>query len=539
MKALSLAGRRRQSGVTTLTITMLLLAILTVAALFAASSGILEQRTAASEYRYKLAFQAAEAGLGQAAEFVKINSGKILSADATEGGWFATGGVRWQPCTTALPAGMEVDPCNAETNATRRSQLYRYVGTTNGVLPLGESFTAALVDNQTFNNSGGTGETGSKFATTYKTYATLCRMNQLVNPTCTTGAAGDGSFMVTLVSRGQLADESADAIVKESFGTYRSIGRGPDAPLIAAAVNGAGNAQIVPNPNAGDPELPGGVGAEKLSIWAQGDADISSGASFATCNAWAWLSQSTAGETTTPLQREQLGVCFTCSCDGLCPKGLISGNAAHCDGPSFLEGQDILDVDGGKSDAEIPRRDSSYFPQDLFAYTFGVPSSGADRYLEDKATSISTCDSTQLNANSGGLYWYANPKLTGLTPPLASCDLAGTALPSGSFLYPGGRKQIGSFKHPVVLVTDGPVKLSSGLIFYGVIYVRAKAGAGELVSATGSPQVYGSVVLEGPGSMGGTPSLIYNKQVLENILNSPAFLHLAPVAGSWSDDVQR
>lgn len=535
---LPMTRRGRQSGVTTLTVTMLLLAIVTIAALFAASSGILEQRTAASEYRHKLAFQAAEAGLNQAAAYIKVNGGKIMSADTTDGGWFAGGNMRWQPCVDELPAGMEIDPCEAETNEARKKTLYRYVGTTNGVLPLGESFAQPLTNNQTFNVAGGAGN----FATTYKTYATLCKMNQLVNPTCTTGAgATDGSFMVTLVSRGQLTDESADAIVKQSFGTYRSIGRGPDAPLIAAMVNGAGNAQIVPNPSAGDPDLAGGVGAEKLSIWAQGDADVSSGASFATCNAWAWIDQPAAGEETTTLQREELGVCFSCSCNGLCPKGLISGNAASCGGKAFLEGQDILDVETPApiSDAEIPRRNSSYFPEDLFAYTFGVPKTGADQYLRDKATSISDCGVANLNANSGGLYWYADPKLTGLSPPLDLCDLTGTALPSGSYLYAGGRRQVGSFKRPVVLVSDGPVKLTSGVIFYGVIYIRTKAGTGQLLSATGSPQVYGSVVMEGAGSLAGAPTLVYNKQVLDNILKSPSFLHLAPVPGSWSDDVMR
>jgi hypothetical protein len=530
---------RRQSGVTTLAISLMLLAILTVAALFAASFGVFEQRTAGSEYRHKLAFQAAEAGLNQSVEYIKANAGLLLSDDGTEGGWFA-GGMRWQPCSQPKPASMLVDPCQAEP-ASRRASMYRYVGpnqTGDGTLPLGEIFPGQ----QTFNVAGGTGVAGGKFATRYDTYAALCRLDMTnpAAPVCALTGGRDGSLSITLVSRGQLTDESADAIVKQSFGTYRTIGRGPDAPLIAASSAGAGNAQIVPNHAAGEPDYPGQKPSGILSIWAAGDADISSGASFATCRFWAWADNFDSGEPTTALQRDQNGVCFTCSCNDLCPKGLISGNASSCGvTPNFLEGEDILDVDGGKSDAEIPRRDSSYFPQDLFAYTFGIPSSSADSYLADEATSISNCGSSELNADSGGLYWYANPEISGLAPPLATCVLDGSQLPPGSPLYPGNRKQVGTLKHPVVLVSDGPVRLNAGVIFYGVIYIRSKAGTGNLLDASGSPQVYGAVVLEGDATIAGSPMLVYNQKVLDNIMNSPAFLHLAPVAGSWSDDVQR
>lgn len=542
-------SRRRQRGVTTLAISLMLLAILTVAVLFATSFGIFEQRTASSEYRHKLAFQAAEAGLNQAAEYLKANAGKLLSTDGANGGWFAGGSaLRWSPCdsngdgqVTAAdkPAAMAIDPCMAEPNPTRRARMYRYTGTDaalGGVLPLQELLPA----NQTFTSVGGTGITGGKFTAQYDTYAALCRLDttDVNNPVCTLSPTRDGSLSVTLVSRGRLVDESADAIVKQSFGTYRTIGRGPDAPLIAAASVGAGNAQIVPNPNAGRPAFPGQKPSNLLSIWAQGDADISSGASFATCRFWGWADNYSASETTTALERDQDGVCFTCTCNNLCPKALLSGNASSCGGTTnFLEGEDILDVDGGKSDAQPKRIDSAYFPADLFAYAFGIPSSSADHYLADQATSIASCG--ELTAQSAGLYWYSNPEISGVTPPLPTCELVGTSLPAGSPLYPGGRKQVGTLKHPVVLVSDGPVKLNAGVIFYGVIYVRSKAGSGSLLDASGSPQVYGAIVLEGAANIAGQPTIVYNQKVMDNILNSPAFLHLGPVAGSWSDDVQR
>ena len=512
---------RRQFGVTTLAITLMLLAILTVAALFAASFGIFEQRSAASEYRHKLAFQAAEAGLNQGGEFVKANVATMISGDT--GGWFEPGKTRWQPCSDTKPATMVVDPCQSEPNASRRALMYRYVGTDNtGVLPLSEMFPAQ----QTFTSAGGTGDAGSKFATSYNAYATLCRLDNTVSPAvCSLNPVRDGSLTLSLVSRGQLTDESADAIVKETFGTYRSIGRGPDAPLIAAASIGLGNAQIVPNPDAGDPDYSGGSTGNALSVWAKGDADVSS-ASFATCQLNDWMDNYGVNAPPTAQQRAD-GVCFTCSCGGLCPEpnnALLSGAATGCaGGTSRGENYDVLDVDG-KSDASPPMLDSTYFPSDLFAYTFGIPSSAADDYLESQATNVNDC-STELTTSSAGLYWYSNPKVSGASPPLPDCVIKGS---------------VGSLKNPVVLVSDGPVDLSKGtVVFYGVIYIRSKAGTGTLFKATGSPQIYGSVVLEGDAKMSGTPMLIYNKNVIQNILNGPAFLHLAPVAGSWSDDVPR
>jgi hypothetical protein len=322
---------------------------------------------------------------------------------------------------------------------------------------------------------------------------------------------------MTLVSRGSLTNESADAIVKQSFATYRSIGRGPDAPLIAAGTSiGMGNAQIVPNPTGIQSDVAGGdTGSTPLSIWAKGDADVTSGASFATCNLGEWLDN--YGNTVPTQQQLQDGVCPGCSCNGLCPDlGLLSGSTGGCatGGTARSENLDILDVDGNKSDAEIARLDSPYFPDDLFQYAFGISSSSADRYLQEEAEVVTDC--ALLTAASSGLYWYKGP---------AECQI---------------NNDVGSVNNPVVLVSDAVVKLSKGSIaYYGIIYVRSKAGTGDLIKATGSPQVYGSVILEGNANMGGTPTIVYNKKVLDNILNSPNFVHLAPVAGSWSDDVQR
>lgn len=489
--------QHRQRGITTLFITLVLLGVLTVITLFAASFGIFEQRTSGNEYRYKLAFQAAEAGLNQAAAYMKVNTSTMLS-QAT-GGWLAPGNERWKPCTDPLPSGMAIDPCKAEPDATRRAQMYRYVGSTSGVLPLTEVLPGGVA--QTFTTSGGT----AGFTTTYKVYATLCRQDitNAGSPNCSLAPAKEGTFYVTTVSRGQLTGEAGDALVKSSFGTYRTLAGAPDSPLIAAGVAiGLGNAQIIPNPDAGGFGIP-------VSIWAKGNASVSSGASFATCHLGAWLGNP---GNPAPSQSDLLnGVCASCSCNNLCPGyGLLSGAATGCGGTTRYEGEDILDVDSNVSDAGI--RDSKYFPPDLFAYIFGVPSTSAVNYLTTNALAITDCST--LDATSAGLIWYT---------PTTSCSLA----------------TVGSLQDPVVLVSNGPVDIQAGGTVYGIVYVRDTAGTGNIFVAHGTPQIYGSVILEGDANLSGTPTIIYNKTVLQNVLNSSQFLRVGPIAGSWSDDVPR
>lgn len=486
---------QRQRGVSTLLIAMLLLAIVTIITIFATRVGLFEQRTSGNEYRYKLAFQAAEAGLNQSIEFIKLNTRPMLST--TSGGWLFPGSPRWQPCTDALPAGMAVDPCLAEQDATRRASMYRYVGGTNGVLPLSESLPGS--SSQTFTSTGGS----SQFATSYNTYATLCRLDISTTPAfCSLSPSTEGTFYVTLVSRGSLANESATATVKQSFGTFRLLGRSPDAPLIAAGVAvGLGNAQIIPNPDAGGFGVP-------VSVWANGNAAVA-GASFATCQLGEWL----ANEGVPAPTPEDLvnGVCRSCTCNNLCPGyGLLSGNANAC-GKGMIEGEDILDVDSHFSDASPKLRDSKYFPPDLFAYVFGVPDDTAVSYLTANARQITTCNTAELNAASSGLIWYIGT---------ADCDLSGV---------------VGSLQAPVVLVSNAKINISANGEVYGILFVRSTAGTGAVFNATGTPQIYGSVILQGNADMSGTPTIVYNKAVLRNIQNSPNFLRYGPIPGSWSD----
>lgn len=492
----------RQRGVSTLLIALLLLAILTVITLLSTTFGLFEQRTSGNDYRYKLAFQAAEAGMNQSIEFIKVNTSKMLST--ATGGWFFPGNKLWQPCTTAAPATLTLDPCLSEPDLDRRSHMYRYIGTASGALPLSDALPGASM--QTFNATGSTTAGSSQFPTTYRTFATLCRLDlSTATPRCSLAPTTEGTFYVTLVSRGTLTNENTVATVKESYAAFNVLGATPDAPLIAAGTAiGLGNAQIIPNPNAGGFTVP-------VSIWAKGNANVD-GASFATCNLGEWLANS---GTPAPTADDLLnGVCESCTCNGLCPGyGLLSGNAQSCAvAKDKLEGEDILDVDSNFSDASPKVRDSKYFPPDLFAYTFGVPSSTAVSYLTANAKFPTDC--TTLTTASAGLYWH---------------DSTTDCKPSGD---------VGSLQNPVVLVSDGKVEITANSQFFGIIYVRSTAGTTDLLKAVGGGQVYGSVILEGDATMAGNPTIVYNKAVLQNVRNSPAFLRYGPVPGSWSDSAQ-
>ena len=493
-------SRAHQRGLSTLIIAILMLAIVTVITIFAARIAVSEQRQSANEYRYKLAFQVAEAGLNQSMEFVKMSTTAMLST--VSGGWLFAGDPRWQPCSTALPGTMAVDPCLAEPDASRRANMYRYVGDStsakNGILPV----TGIMPK---LGASGTTDDVGG-FTAGYDSYATLCRLDVTDpdNPRCALSPTTGDTFYVTIVSQGTLDDENANAVVKQSFGTFRLLGAAPAAPLIAAGTSvGLGNAQIIPNPDAAGFGLP-------VSIWSKGNADVDSGASFASCQLGEWLANpGNPAPSATDLLN---GVCASCSCNGMCPGyGLLSGNANSCpSGDTFVEGEDILDVDSNYSESTPKMVDSKYFPPDLFAYVFGVPSSGADSVLDANATKITDCST--LTAASAGLFWFT---------PTTGCSI-GTA---------------GSLQNPVVLVSNAPVTMGANSTYYGIVYVRAGAAA-ELLKATGGPQIYGSVILEGSAKMAGNPTIVYNKAVLNNIRNSPAFVRYGPVPCSWSDALQ-
>jgi Tfp pilus assembly protein PilX len=492
------AQRFTERGISTLFTVLSLLGMLTVITLFALSYGVHEQRVSRNEYRYKLAFQAAEAGLNQAAEYAKLSRSRMTSSGV--GGWLNPSSLRWQPCTATIDTSTwELDPCQS-VEPVQRAQMYRYVGTTNGVLPLSSALPSGL--SQTFNNVGSDGV----FAATYQVYATLCRIDDAVPGQCSLNPTSGTSFAITLASRSRLGSESAVATVKRTYQSFRTIGADPAAPLIAAGVvTGLGSAEIVPNPNGGGPGV-------ALSVWTNGNAEVSTGGTFKSCHLGEWLDNPQGAVPSA--EDKKNGICETCSCVNLSRGyGLLTNGGA-----TRVEGGDILDDEtaGGTRvvNADGNTDQNRYFPPDLFAYIFNVQSADAEAYLRDQAQQITDCST--LNSASAGLIWYT---------PTSDCRI-----PSNT--------QVGTLEDPVVLVSNAKVDAPANTsIIFGLVYVRCATTCSNLLQANGAT-IYGAAVLEAGAGMAGSPRLVYNRAVFNNIASSPAFARLGAVAGSWSDGLR-
>ena len=92
------SGPRRQRGVATLMVALVILVILTVIVLASTNVALFEQRTATNENRQRLADQVAKYALDLGGEYIKAHIENIASAELS--GWLATNTKRWIRCST-------------------------------------------------------------------------------------------------------------------------------------------------------------------------------------------------------------------------------------------------------------------------------------------------------------------------------------------------------------------------------------------------------------------------------------------------------
>lgn len=510
---------KRQTGMATLTVAVIMLFLLLVAALFAVRLNGFEQRSAINENRIQLAATVAEAGLNQGLELVKAAARVVASESPAVGtapaGWLAPGLERWQPCSVAPPAGM-MDPCLSEPNAARRATMYRYLSAGSTALPLAEYTGSA----QVFEDVGA-------FPVEYRVAATLCRIDStdIGNPNCSFSPPTDHQVAITLVSEAVLPTEDTVARQRQIIATFRVIASPPNVPLVAASMlSGLGSAEIIPNPNAG------GVGVP-LSIWSGQDVNIDSGGTFRTCHLGEWLGNSPSGS---PENYDGIQRCENCTCQGLTTdRGLLSGKGGGNEGP------DIMDVDNN-TNGTLP--DSSYFPLEpmddpnnrfddsIFEYVLGLDTTeeGAttprtdcisdenpggnceDQALYDLGARI-VANCTAMNTSSAGLYWVRG-----------DCHMS---------------TQVGTPSNPVFMMVDGCISANANMQVYGLVYHRATtcADLDNGFSATGGGQIYGAVVTTSGVKIRGSVQFIYNQTVLNNLGNSPSFKRYGVVPSSWSD----
>jgi len=114
-------------------------------------------------------------------------------------------------------------------------------------------------------------------------------------------------------------------------------------------------------------------------------------------------------------------------------------------------------------------------------------------------------------------------------------DRSGTCLKSVA--------QIGYPDKPNLLVSDGTADLQ-GSIMFGMVFVRDTTAAGGHTAFGGSATfvshstgtIYGSVIVQGNAAkLNGSSSVVYNKTVMNNLLNLDVLYTASPVPGSWTD----
>lgn len=149
------------------------------------------------------------------------------------------------------------------------------------------------------------------------------------------------------------------------------------------------------------------------------------------------------------------------------------------------------------------------FPPDLFQYLFGVTAANYQK-IKDQAKVVANCSG--LSAASAGLIW-----VTG------DCN-------------PGA--VVGSAANPVLLVVEGDTTLNAGSQFYGLLYLfKPSGGATPKLIANGNAHLRGAVFAHAGVDLqlNGGFVLEYDRDVLENMRNSPSGRGLARIPGSWSD----
>jgi len=183
-----------QQGMATLVITMIVLVIITLMVIFATKVGLLDQRMAGNESRYKEAFVAAEAGLDMAVEKYQAQFANNFTGAASGAGSWAT-----IITNSAIASGTETDGTAADTGEASFGVSIASTGTLIG------GINAYLITS--------------------------------------TGLSADGTGTATV---------SREVTMKNILG-----GSAPDVPIVVnGSVGTGGDFNIVTNPNASGPGVP-------------------------------------------------------------------------------------------------------------------------------------------------------------------------------------------------------------------------------------------------------------------------------------------
>ncbi|GAB2998009.1 hypothetical protein GCM10010960_04420 [Arenimonas maotaiensis] len=535
--SISAISYRRQRGVSTLAITMLLLIILSLVVLFSTSVGFFEQRTATNENRARIAEQAAEAGINLAGEALKANRDKVISN--ITGGWLdsTANNAGWKTCagvTDTATIDGRPHPCRSESDGTRRAQLWFY--TTDGTGA--STATTRFIPSTSIGNVGG----AAAFPSVVDVQAVLCRIDSsLATPACASSPAKGNRIAVTFIATATLTNENTTAVIKETWASYTDASQTSSVPIIGSGfVKGLGNAQIVTNPNAGGYGVP-------ASIWSPNDVGVdgsggglcpASGGvgSVATCQLGEYLKNTPVSELKT--------TCVTtnnaCGCPAITGSGsnFLSGHSAG----TKKEGLDILDRDGGNG--TLP--DVGFFPgldcngnnlsdlnvttdDSLFEWIFNASS-----VVDEGANAVNTNCGPASNQNCAS--YTLIDELDAEVITCAQLNALGASA-SGLYYIQGTcslPSQVGSPNAPAIVVLEGEATVNN-TDFFGLLFVRSNNNTAQF-KGVGNSKIIGSLVVEGDIDIAGTIDIIYDNTAVSTDPNQlPKNAKFARVPGSWLD----
>lgn len=220
----------RQQGIS-LVVTLILVVLMSLLALYGAGILVTDTRSAANDYRAREAMAAAESGVDQGFTLLDVNRSRVKSTglDTNNDG---TVDVSWTTCTSGATAA----PCVAIASTDRTNWKYLQV-------------PASLLNTPTQG--------------TFNVY--------WMTPT-----SGQGSgLLYNIVATGTAADATGGAIVKQGAFFYPLIVGSPAAPMMTyGEIGGSGNYNVVTNPN-------GAGTGQPISAWSKSTVSLSGSA--ATC----------------------------------------------------------------------------------------------------------------------------------------------------------------------------------------------------------------------------------------------------------------
>lgn len=245
----------RQQGVS-LVVTLVLVVLMSLLALYGAGVLVMDTRSAANDYRAKEALAAAEAGLDQGFSLLSVNRARISPAgfDVNDNGTIDAGEA-WTACT-ATDAQCQPVRSDDRTN-------WQYV-----------AIASSLVKRPWRDDNGdGIKDASEPYLGNFSLYFLTPKSSP---PTPAANGEDPSGLVYNIVAIGTSADGTSTATAKQGAYFYSLLLGEVDTPLVAASnIPLTGNFSIISN------QKRVGAGSKTLTAWSKNA--ISTGGSFARC----------------------------------------------------------------------------------------------------------------------------------------------------------------------------------------------------------------------------------------------------------------